>query len=79
MSRKFVVFAAAAIALGSVAVASGMARSSIVQPYKTKADFDRAFGMAAASPGVMSAKAAIEAEKLRQAGLKRVNLAQAAR
>jgi hypothetical protein len=79
MSRKFVVFAAAAIALGSVAVASGMARSGIVQPYKTKADFDRAFGMAGSSPGVMSARAAIDAEKLRQAGLKRVSLAQAAR
>jgi hypothetical protein len=79
MSRKFVVFAAAAIALGSVAVASSMARSGVAQPYKTKADFDRAFGMAGGTSGVMSAKASIEAEKLRQAGLKRVSLAQAVR
>jgi hypothetical protein len=79
MSRKFVVFAAATIALGSVAVASGVARSGVAQPYKTKADFDRAFGMAGGTSGVMSAKASIEAEKLRQAGLKRVSLAQAAR
>jgi hypothetical protein len=79
MSRKFVVFAAAALALASVAAASSMARSVVAQPYQTKADFDRAFGMAGGAFGVMSAKAAIDAEKLRQAGLNRVSLARAVR
>ena len=75
MSRKFVVFAAAVVALGSVALASTIARSGVDQPYQTKADFDQAFAAVGASGTVMTAKAAVDAEKLRQAGLKRVNLA----
>jgi hypothetical protein len=75
MSRKFVVFVAAVIAVGSLAVASTIARSGVAQPYRTKADFDQAFAAVGAST-VMTAKAAVDMEKLRQAGLKRVNLAQ---
>jgi hypothetical protein len=74
MSRKFVVFVAAVIAVGSLAVASTIARSGVAQPNRTKADFDQAFAAVGASP-VMTAKAAVDMEKL-QAGLKRVNLAQ---
>jgi hypothetical protein len=74
MSRKLVVFVAAAIALGSLAVASTIARSGVVQPYRTKADFDQAFAAVGASATVAPAKAAIDMEKLRQAGLKRVNM-----
>jgi hypothetical protein len=76
MSRKFIVLTAAAIALGSVAVASTIARSGVAQPYQTKADFDQAFAAVGAS---MSAQAAADTEKLRQAGLKRIDLAQSAR
>jgi hypothetical protein len=75
MSRKFIVLTAAAIALGSVAIASTIARSGVAQPYQTKADFDQAFAAAGAS---MSAQAAADMEKLRQAGLKRIDLAQSA-
>jgi hypothetical protein len=74
MSRKFVVLVAAVIAVGSLAVASTIARSGVAQPYQTKADFDQAFAAVGASATVMPAKAAVDAEKLRQAGLKRVNL-----
>jgi hypothetical protein len=74
MSRKFVVFAAAVVALGSVALASTIARSGIDQPYQTKADFDQAFAAVGSSATVMTARAAVDVEKLRQAGLKRNNL-----
>ena len=79
MSRKFAILTVAAIALSSLAVASTIARSGVAQPYQTKADFDQAFTALGASATVMTAKSAIDVEKLRQAGLKRINLAQAAR
>ena len=79
MSRKLVIFVAVAITVGSLAVASTIARSGVAQPYQTKADFDQAFAAVGASATVMTAKAAVDAEKLRQAGLKRVNLAQSTR
>jgi hypothetical protein len=75
MSSKSVIFLTAVIAVGSLAVASTIARSGVDQPYQTKADFDQAFAAVGASGTVMTAKAAVDAEKLRQAGLKRVNLA----
>ena len=56
-------------------LASTIARSGVDQPYQTKADFDQAFAAVGASATVMTGKAAIDAEKLRQAGLKRINLA----
>jgi hypothetical protein len=76
MSHKFIVLTAAAIALGSVAIASTIARSGVAQPYQSKADFDQAFAAVGAS---MPAQAAADMEKLRQAGLKRIDLAQSAR
>jgi hypothetical protein len=79
MSGKFAILTAAAIALSSLAVASTIARSGAAQPYQTKADFDQAFAAAGASATVMTARAAVDVEKLRQAGLKRVNLAQSTR
>jgi uncharacterized protein YdeI (BOF family) len=79
MSRKLVVFTAVVLALSSLAVASTIARSGVVQPYQTKADFDQAFAAVGATSTVMTAKAAVDVEKLRQAGLKRINLAQSAR
>jgi hypothetical protein len=75
MSRKLVISVAAVIAVGSFAVASTIARSGPAQPYQTKADFDQAFAAVGASATAMTAKAAVDLEKLRQAGLKRVNLA----
>jgi len=75
MSRKLVIFVAAVIAVGSFAVVSTIARSDPAQPYQTKADFDQAFAAVGASAAVITAKAAVDLEKLRQAGLKRVNLA----
>ncbi len=79
MSRKFVVLTATVIALGSLAIASTIARSGVAEPYQTKADFDQAFAAVGASSTVMAAKSATDVEKLRQAGLKRVNLAQSTR
>jgi uncharacterized protein YdeI (BOF family) len=79
MSRKFAVLTAAAIALSSLVVASTIARSGVAQPYQTKADFDQAFAAVGASATVMTAKSAIDVEKLRQVGLKRINLAQSTR
>jgi len=75
MSRKLVIFVAAAITVGSLAIASTIAGSSVAQPYPTKADFDHAFAAVGASATAMTAKAEVDVEKLRQAGLKRVNLA----
>jgi hypothetical protein len=73
MSRKFIVLTAAAIALGSFAIASTIARS-VAQPYQTKADFDQAFAAVGAS-----SSQATDVEQLRQAGLKRINLVRSAR
>jgi hypothetical protein len=73
MSRKSVIFVAAVMVLGSLAVASNIARSGVAQPYQTKTDFDQAFAAVWLPGTVMPAKAAVDAEKLRQAGLKRVN------
>ena len=73
MSRQFVVFAAAVVALSSLALASTIARSGVAQPYQTKADFDQAFAAVGSSSTVMKASAAVDVEKLRQAGLKRNN------
>jgi hypothetical protein len=71
MPRKSVVLIAAAAALSSAVVAANIARSRAVAAYLTKADFDQAFTAAGASAAV-SAK--LDAEKLRQAGLKRIDL-----
>ena len=72
MSAKSVVLIAAAAALSSAVVAANIARSGAAGPYQTKADFDQAFTAAGASAEVVSAK--LDAEKLRQAGLKRIDL-----
>jgi hypothetical protein len=73
MSRKFVVFAAAVVVLSALALVSTIARSGVAQPYQTKADFDQAFAAVGSSSTVMTASAAVDVEKLRQAGLKRNN------
>jgi hypothetical protein len=73
MSRQFVVFAAAVVALSALALASTIARSGVAQPYQTKADFDQAFAAVGSSSTVMTARVAVDVEKLRQAGLKRNN------
>jgi hypothetical protein len=75
MSRKSVIFLTAVFAVGSFALASTIARSGVDQPYQTKADFDQAFAAVGATATVMTGKAAVDAEKLRQVGLKRINLA----
>jgi hypothetical protein len=72
MSRKFVVLIAAAAALSSAVVAANIARSGAVGPYLNKADFDEAFTAAGASAEVASTK--LDPEKLRQAGLQRIDL-----
>jgi hypothetical protein len=74
MSRGFVVLAAAMIMLSSFVIASTVARSDVDHPYQTKADFDQAFAAVGSSATVMTARAAVDVEKLRQAGLKRNNL-----
>jgi hypothetical protein len=73
MPRKSVVLIAAAAALSSAVVAANIARSRAVGPYLnlTKADFDQVFTDASAS-AVVSAK--LDAGKLRQLGLKRIDL-----
>jgi hypothetical protein len=74
MSRQFIVLGvAAAIALSSAVVASTIARSGGAQPYQAKADFDQAFSAAKASS---VAATNLDMEELRQAGLRRINLAQ---
>ena len=70
MPRKSVVLIAAAAALSSAVVAANIARSGAAGPYPTRADFDQAFKAAGASAEVGK----LDAEKLRQAGLKRINL-----
>jgi hypothetical protein len=70
MPRKSVVLIAAATALCSAVVAANIARSRAVAPYQTTVDFDQTFTAAGAS-----AKATrLDAEKLRQSGLKRIDL-----
>jgi hypothetical protein len=68
--RKSVVLIATAAALSSAVVAANIARSGAAAPYQTKADFDQAFKSAGASAD--SAK--LDAEQLRRAGLKLINL-----
>ena len=70
MPRKSVVLIAAAAALSSAVVAANIARSRAAAPYQTTADFDQAFTAAGAS--AVSAK--LDAEKLRQVGVKRIDL-----
>jgi hypothetical protein len=71
MPRKSVVLIAAAAALSSGFVAANIARSRAVAPYPTSADFEQVFTGAGAS-ATLSAK--LDAEKLRQVGLKRIDL-----
>jgi hypothetical protein len=74
MPHKFVVLIAAAAALSSAAVAANIARSRAAGPYQvpylTTADFDQAFKAAGAE--VVWAKP--DAEELRRAGLRRIDL-----
>jgi hypothetical protein len=71
MPRKSVVLIAAAAALSSAVVAANIARSRAVAAYLTTADFDQAFTAAGASATVA---AKLDAEKLRQLGLRRIDL-----
>jgi hypothetical protein len=73
MSSRSVVLIAAAAALSSAVVAANIAPSAAVRPNETKADFDQVFTAAGTSAQVVSTK--LDAEKLRQAGLKRIDLA----
>jgi hypothetical protein len=70
MPRKSVVLIAAAAALSSAFVAANIARSRAVAPYQVKPDFDQAF----AAPGGPTEATKLDAEKLRQFGLKRIDL-----
>jgi hypothetical protein len=72
MSVKSVVLIAAAAGLSSAVVAANIARSGAAAPYQSTADFDHAFTAAGASAEVVSTK--LDAEKLRQAGLRRIDL-----
>jgi hypothetical protein len=72
MPRKSVVLIAAAAALSSAVVAANIARSRAVAPYQTAVDFDQTFMAAGASAEAVSTK--LDAEKLRQVGVKRIDL-----
>jgi hypothetical protein len=72
MPRKSVVLIAAAAALSSAVVAANIARSRAVGPYQTTVDFDQTFTAAGASAEAVSTR--LDAEKLRQSGLKRIDL-----
>jgi hypothetical protein len=72
MSVKSVVLIAAAAALSSAVVAANIARSGAIAPYPTRSEFDQVFTAAGASAEVVSTK--LDAEKLRQSGLKRIDL-----
>jgi hypothetical protein len=72
MSVKSVVLIAAAAALSSAVVAANIARSGAVAPDQAKVDFDQTFAAAGASAEVVSTK--LDAEQLRRAGLKRIDL-----
>ncbi len=72
MSVKSVVLIAAAAALSSAVVAANIARSGTAAPYQSTADFDQAFTAASASAEVVSTK--LDAEMLRKAGLRRIDL-----
>src|SRR5271167_4897549 len=79
MSRGFVVLATAMITLGSVVIASTVARSGVDHPYQTKADFDQAFAAVAAYAAVITANAPLDVDRLRQFGLNRIHLARSSR
>jgi hypothetical protein len=72
MSRKLTVTVFIAVALSSAVVAANIARSGATAPYLTRADFDQAFTAAGASAEAAATK--LDAETLRQAGLKRIDL-----
>jgi hypothetical protein len=72
MSVKSVVLIAAAAALSSAVVAANIARSGAVAPDQAKVDFDQTFAAAGASAEVVSTR--LDAERLRRAGLKRIDL-----
>lgn len=72
MPRKSVLLIAAATALSSGVVAANIARSRAVGPYQATVDFDRAFTAAGASAEAASIK--LDAERLRQIGVKRIDL-----
>ncbi len=72
MPRKSVVLIAAAVALSSAVVAANIERSRAVGPSQATVDFDQAFTAAGASAEAASTK--LNAEKLRQVGVKRIDL-----
>jgi hypothetical protein len=72
MSVKSVVLIAAAAGLSSAVIAANIARSGAVAPYQARADFEQVFTAAGASAEVASAK--LDAEQLRRAGLRRIDL-----
>ncbi len=69
MPRKSVVLIAAAAALSSAIVAANIPRSRAVAPYQATVDFDQTFTAAGASAQAVSTK--LDADKLRQVGVKR--------
>ena len=70
MPRKSVVLIAAAAALSSAVVAANIARSGAVAAHQIQVDFDQAFKAAGASADA----AKLDAEQLRQAGRRRIDL-----
>jgi len=72
MPRKSVVLVAAVAALSSAVVAANIARSRAVGPYQATVDFSQTFTAAGASAKAASTK--LDAEKLRQVGVKRIDL-----
>jgi hypothetical protein len=72
MPRKSVVLIAAAAALSSAVVAANIARSRAVASYQTTVDFDQTFTAAGGSAEAASIK--LDAEKLRQVGVRRIDL-----
>jgi hypothetical protein len=81
MSRKLVSILAALGMLSSAAVALTVTKSDFGsfaydRTYPAKADFDRAFAAFATASTIDQEGVAADREKLRAAGLKRMNLAQ---
>jgi hypothetical protein len=72
MPRKSVLLIAAAAALSSAVVAANIARSRAVGPYQATVDFEQTFAAAGASAEAASTK--VNAEALRQVGVKRIDL-----
>jgi hypothetical protein len=72
MPRKSVVLIATLAALSSGVIAASIARSGAAGPYDAKAHFDQVFTAAGASAEAVSTT--LDPEKLRQAGLKRIDL-----